>query len=87
VFGGSRKTRTRLLQSSRFHFLCRFILGSEEPDERPHEPPCCGSSATEHRSEPWLDALVTDSATDELTPSFRAQGFGDMLSLYVSNLQ
>src|ERR1700687_2377292 len=31
-----KKTRARLLQSSRFHHLCRFILGSEELDERAH---------------------------------------------------
>jgi hypothetical protein len=31
------KTRARLLQSSRFHHLCRFISWeSEELDERPH---------------------------------------------------
>ena len=30
------KTRTRQLQSSRFHHLCRLISGSEELDERPH---------------------------------------------------
>ena len=33
----SEETRARLIQSSRFHYLCRFISWeSEELDERPH---------------------------------------------------